>query len=118
MEERMHKSQLTLTQQQIKELNAIERETDRPRTRIIRRAVEDYLMKYRAANPEFAAKFPRTPEASNFEREFKPGVETDFIAVRGKRTEVVVTPDGGWRLPTEEDYVKDEVQTSIFEEVK
>jgi len=118
--ENMAKAHIALTPQQVKELNAIERETDRPRTRIIRRAIEDYLTKYRNSNPDFAARFPRTPGLIDTEREFKPGITTDIVVVRGKRTEMVVTPEGGWRMPTEDDYVKEgEVgQLSIIDQEK
>lgn len=103
------KTNITLSAQQVKELNAIERETDRPRVRIIRRAIEEWLLRYRAANPEFAAKYKRDPEDDEVEpAPFKAGIETDTVIIRGKKVEVVITSEG-WRLPTPEDRESDPV---------
>ena len=110
--DQMTKCNLALTHQQVKELNAIEKDTDRPRTRIIRRAIEEYLKRYRTTNPEFDARFPRN-ESEPVDRDFRPGIQTDVVVIRGVKTEVVITPDGMWRKPVESDYVSETEEKSV-----
>lgn len=102
--EQTTKINIGLMPHHVKELNAIERETDRPRTRIIKRAIEEYLLRYRAAHPEFAKRHPRVG-VELVERDLKPGLQTDVVIMRGVRREVIMNPDGSWRLPTEDDYI-------------
>jgi hypothetical protein len=97
------KMQLVLPQYQVTELNAIERETDRPRARLIRRAVEQFLLRYREDHPEFARKHPRAIEET-IEKELKPGLVADVVIFKGIKREVIVT-ETGWRYATEDDYV-------------
>jgi len=92
----MMKSNLSLTPEQMEQINQIEKAEDRPRTRILRRAVEEYLQRYDKAHPGFFTIVPK--------RMLKEGLEVDTIAFRGKKTEVVFLADGSWRLPKEEDY--------------
>ena len=103
------KLNITLTPQHVKELNSIERDTDRPRSRVIRRAIEEYLLRYRNVNPEFAKRNPRDMTDMS-ERDLKPGLQSDIVVIRGMKKEVIIT-DTGWRIPVEDDYVP-------FEEAK
>jgi len=105
--EPLGKVQASLLQYQVDELNAIERDTDRPRSRIIRRAVEEYLLKYRQEHPEFATKNPR-PDNVVIERELKKNIQTDIVIIRGVKREVVITEDG-WRSLTDDDYEPERV---------
>ena len=112
------KAHIVLTPDQIRNLDGIERETDRPRARIIRRAIDEYIHRFRKSNPDFAARHPLTPSIDNTDRDFKPGVKTDVVVMGGKKIEVVVNPDGSWRRPVEEDYVPfgETGQMSIIDE--
>ena len=96
------KMQLVLPQYQVVELNAIERETDRPRARLIRRAVEQFLLRYRTEHPDFARKHPRAVE--EIERELKQGLTSDVIIIKGQKREVIIT-ETGYRFVTEDDNV-------------
>jgi len=100
----MTKIHVALTEAQVRELSMIEEDTDRPRTRIIRRAILDYLKKYREEHPGFAE---RVGSPLEIERELKPGLKTDVVLMRGVRHEVVLLPDGSWRLPTSDDYIEE-----------
>lgn len=99
----MFKIALALPQQLVSAMAVIEQDTDRPRTRIIRRAVSDYIRMYAAEHPGF---MERVGGPIEVERELKPGLKLDTISVNGKRQEVIVT-DNGWRLPTPDDYVEE-----------
>lgn len=99
------KINISLEEHQTKELNAIERDTDRPRPRIIRRAIEEYLLRYRAAHPDFAKRHPRTG-IELVDRDLKPGLQSDYVIMRGVKRLVIIEDNGAsWRVPTEEDYV-------------
>jgi len=100
----MTKIHVALTPDQVRELTMIEEDTDRPRTRLVRRAIVDYLKKYRADNPGFAE---RVGVPLEIERELKPGLKTDIVVMRGVKHEVVILPDGSWRLPTADDYIEE-----------
>ena len=89
-------------------LALIEKDTDRPRTRIIRRAVSDYLRLYAAEHPDF---IERVGVPLVVEKEFREGVKTDVVVIRGVKHTVVVTADG-WRQPRPDDYT--EVSTSLL----
>jgi hypothetical protein len=102
MMEPLVKGNISLTEYQVKELNAIEKETDRPRIRLIRRAIEEFLMRYREANPSFAARFPRAVN-EHIERELKPGLVLDTVIFKGVKRDVIVT-ETGWRYATDDDY--------------
>jgi len=108
----MTKIHVALTEGQVKELSMIEEETDRPRTRIIRRAVLDYLKKYREEHPGFAE---RVGVPLEIEKELKPGLKTDVVIMRGVKHDVIILPDGSWRLPTADDYIE---EGSILNHVK
>jgi len=98
----MTKVALALPEQMLMALALIEKDTDRPRTRIIRRAVSDYLRQYAAANPDF---LERVGTPIVVEKEFRPDVRTDVVVIRGVKQTVVVTADG-WRQPRPEDYTE------------
>lgn len=100
----MTKVHVALTEDMVKELTMIEADTDRPRTRIIRRAVIDFLKKYREEHPGFAE---RVGVPLEIERELKDGLKTDTVIMRGVKHEVVILPDGSWRLPTADDYIEE-----------
>ena len=111
----MAKIHVALDAPQVAALTIIEADTDRPRTRIIRRAIVDYIKKYADANPGFMERVGTPIET---EREFKPGVKTDTVVIHGMKKEMVVTADGGWRHPVASDYVEDggaSGQTSILD---
>jgi metal-responsive CopG/Arc/MetJ family transcriptional regulator len=110
----MTKIHVALTEQQVRELSAIEEATDRPRTRILRRAVTEYLLRYREAHPEFAAKMGAPVE---LEKEFKHGIRVDTAIIGGMKTEVVITPEG-WRMPRPDDYVQDGSAPSVLDEAE
>lgn len=117
----MEKVHVALEPNQVKALSLIEAETDRPRTRVIRRAVTDFLKKYADEHPGFLERVGGSIESEG-ERELKPGLETDNVVIRGIKKLVIVTKDG-WRNPTNEDYVDggasaQPVQSSILDEVK
>ena len=99
MAEILVKMNISLEPKQAAEIAEIEKREDRPRTRILRRAIEEYLAKYRAAHPDF-----KVDGASGPTRMLKESLETDFVVMRGKRVEVVVLSDGTWRLPVDSDY--------------
>jgi len=100
----MTKIHVALTEQQVRELTAIEALTDRPRTRIVRRAIGEYLERYRKANPDFC---PVSPVGESVtERELKPGLKTDIMVIRGVKQEVIVT-ENGWRMPAAGDWVEE-----------
>jgi predicted transcriptional regulator len=103
LEMAMLKTQLPLSEPMINALKHIETATDLPRTRIIRRAINEYIKRYAAANPDFAAKVEGTLES---ERVFKDGIVTDTLVAGGRKIEVVVTPNG-WRMPTPDDYIEE-----------
>ena len=104
----MTKLHVALPEQMIKALSIIEDDTDRPRTRIIRRAVGDYLRKYAEATPGFTE---RVGVPIVVEKEFRPGLKTDVISIRGQKQTVVIT-DGGWRQPVPDDYI--EIDSSLM----
>lgn len=99
----MTKLHTALNEQQVLALSLIEKDTDLPRTRILRRAVTDYIKKYSENNPGFIERLGAPIEV---EREFKPGLQTDIVVIRGIKKEVIVTTDG-WRMPTPDDYVEE-----------
>jgi len=110
----MSKIHVALEEPQVRALTIIEAETDRPRTRIIRRAIVDYIKKYADANPGF---MERVGTPIELEREFKPGVKTDVVIIHGVKKEMVVTEEGGWRNPVPSDYIDSEGngKTSILD---
>lgn len=110
MQEIVIKVGASFSPRQIAELDQVERETDLQRTRIIRRAVEEFLRKYRAEHPGFQERvgLPVT-------REFKEGIETEEVVIRGKKTTVIMNPDGGWRMPVEDDYKGAPVSKSVLD---
>ena len=97
----MTKIALALPEQMIRALAVVEQDTDRPRTRVIRRAVSDYLRDYAKAHPDFVE---RVGVPLVEEKEFRPGLQTDIVVIRGVKHTVVVT-ESGWRQVTPEDYV-------------
>ena len=104
----MTKVALALPEQMLMALALIEKDTDRPRTRIIRRAVSDYLRVYAQTHPDF---LDRVGVPLIVEKEFKPGLKTDIISIRGQKHTVVIT-DGGWRQPVPDDYI--EINTTLL----
>lgn len=104
----MHKCHTALNQQQVDALTIIEKDTDLPRTRIIRRAINDYIKKYSETNPGF---IERLGAPIQIERELKPGLQLDTVLFRGQKKEVIVTADG-WRFPTPDDYIEEGVAGS------
>lgn len=96
MSDVMVKMHIAVTPEMAAEIAEIERREDRPRTRIMRRAVEDYLQRYREAHPDFS---PGTAK-----RVLKAGLRTDVVISQGKRLEVIVLEGGGWRPIMEADY--------------
>ena len=118
----MAKIHVALDEQQVKALTIIETETDRPRTRVIRRAIVDYIKKYATEydknNPGTPCFMERVGTPIEVEKEFKPGVQTDVVIIHGIKKEMVVTEEGGWRHPVASDYVEEgqSGQTSILDE--
>lgn len=104
----MVKMHATLTEEQAAAVEEIERREDRPRTRIMRRAIEEYIEKYRQMHPDFVVA-GGTPE-----RLLKESLQTDVVAIGGKKVVVILEGDGGWRKPVEEDYVTAEPTTSVI----
>ena len=58
----IYKTYIAVPKEMLDQLTEIERLTDRPRTRVIRRAITDYIDRFREGNPEFATKFPKQEE--------------------------------------------------------
>lgn len=104
----MTKVALALPEQMLRALALIEEDTDRPRTRIIRRALGDFLRQYAKDNPGF---MERVGTPTVVEKVFRSDIRTDVVMIRGAKQTVVVTEDG-WRQPRPEDYV--EVDNSLL----